>query len=166
MLLSSVSSQQRFGVTDIKALSVSHLLGLGQTMLQLSGFKYTVRALRQISVTALCYSSILFRKQQENPSSRHEGMPTQRHEEKRAGERASTRERKRETPGPLAPLFKCFFLPLGLPYVNWASQECCLFYLRPSLRSGDLPWFHFRGLFPSLSFSHRHSGLLLPVLTT
>ena len=36
-------------------------------------------------------------------------------------------------------LFLCFFSPLGLPYVNWASQECCLFYLRSSLRSSDLP---------------------------
>ena len=33
VLLGSVSSQQRFGVTDIKALGVSQLLGLGQTML-------------------------------------------------------------------------------------------------------------------------------------
>ena len=33
MLLGSVSSQQRFGVTDIKALSVSQLSGLGQTVL-------------------------------------------------------------------------------------------------------------------------------------
>ena len=33
MLLGSVSSQQRFGVTDIKALSVSQLSGLGQTIL-------------------------------------------------------------------------------------------------------------------------------------
>ena len=30
-----VSSQQRFGATDIKALGTSQLLGLGQTMLQL-----------------------------------------------------------------------------------------------------------------------------------
>ena len=35
MLLSSVSSQQRFGMTDIKALGASQLPGLGQTMLQL-----------------------------------------------------------------------------------------------------------------------------------
>ena len=33
MLLDSVSSQQRFGVTDIKALDVSQLSGLGQTVL-------------------------------------------------------------------------------------------------------------------------------------
>ena len=46
MLLGSVSSHQRFGVTDLKALGVSQLLGLGQTVI----------ALRQISVT---YSSML-----------------------------------------------------------------------------------------------------------
>ena len=52
-----------------------------------------------------------------------------------------------------------FLLPLGLPYINWASQECCLFYLRSSLRSSDLSLFYFHGLFPSLSFSHCHSEL-------
>ena len=36
-------------------------------------------------------------------------------------------------------LFLYFSLPLGLPYANWASQECCLFYLKSSLRSSDLP---------------------------
>ena len=40
-----VSSQQRFGVTDIKVLRASQLLGLGKTMI----------ALRQISVTVLFY---------------------------------------------------------------------------------------------------------------
>ena len=38
------------------------------------------------------------------------------------------------------------FLSLGLSYVNWAGQECCLFYLRFSPRSSDLPLFYFRGL--------------------
>ena len=42
-------------------------------------------------------------------------------------------------------------LSLGLSCVNWASQECCLFPLRSSLRSSDLLSFHFRGLFPSSS---------------
>ena len=42
-----VSSQQRFGATDIKALGASQLSGLGQTV--------CVIALRQISVTALFY---------------------------------------------------------------------------------------------------------------
>ena len=76
---------------------------------------------------------------------------------------SSEDRRRRESPSHLAPLFVCFFLPLGLPSVNWASQECCLFYLRCS--EGPRT-FLFCGLFPSLSFSHRHSGLLFPILTT
>jgi len=106
---------------------------------------------------------------------RHEGLQTQKTwtgerqkasmwERESARARQSVRERQweraRESPGPLAPLFICFFLPLGLPYVYWASQEYCFFYLRASLWSLDLPLFYFHGLFPSLSFSHRHSGLL------
>ena len=71
-------------------------------------------------------------------------MLTQRHEEKRVEERASTQEREQESQRakeqePFAPLFICFSLPLGLPYANWANQECCLFYLKSSLRSSDLP---------------------------
>jgi len=66
---------------------------------------------------------------------------------------------ERVSPGPLAPLFYMFFLLLGLPYVSWASQVCSLFYLRPSLWSSNLPLFYFPWAFPSLSFSHRHSGL-------
>ena len=57
------------------------------------------------------------------------------------------------------------FLPLGLPYANWA-QPGVLFYLKSSLRSSDLPLVYFHGLFPSLSFSHHHFGLLFPILTT
>ena len=41
------------------------------------------------------------------------------------------KDAKRESPGPWAPLFICF-LPLGLPCVNGASQECCLSHLRSS----------------------------------
>ena len=149
MLLGSISSQQRFAVTDIKALGASQLSGLGYSSNQ-------------------CYSSILFRKLQENPSSRCEGMLTQRCEEKRVGEHDSMwgRESKR----PLAPPFICFFLPLGLPYVNWASPgmlfvlpEVLTLVLGPSF---DLLLFYFRGLFPSLSFSHCRSGLLFSILTT
>ena len=73
-------------------------------------------------------------------------------------------EEKRQSPGPLAPLFIVFLLPLGLPCVNWASQECCLSYLRSSLQSLELSLFSFHGLFPSLSFSHRHSELIFPIL--
>ena len=88
----------------------------------------------------------------ENTSLRHEGGSTQK-----------TREASSSI---LAPLFMCFFshhpCPPSLPYVNWANQEGCLFYLR----SSDLPLFYFHGLFPSLSFSHGHSGLFFPMLTT
>ena len=99
MLLGSVSSQQRFGVTDIKALGVSLLstLGLG------------------------------------------------------GGDESQ----------PFGSSFYVFFLPLGLPYVNWAGQECYLFYLRSSLWSFVL----FSRAFP-LPFSHCHSELLFPILTT
>jgi len=107
-------------------------------------------------------------------------MPTQRLEEKRVeehvgeGERESERERERvhargrerERESALAPPFICFFLHLGLPYAIGLSQECCLFYLKSSLWSLDLPLFYFFGLFPSLSFSHCHFGLLSPILPT
>ena len=106
---------------------------------------------------------------------KREGMPAQRHEEKRVEEHASALEREREKERThrgrggeraLATPFVCVFLPLGLPYVIWACQECGLFCLRSSLWSSDLPLFYFCGLFPSLSFSHPHSGLLFPILTT
>ena len=85
-------------------------------------------------------------------------------------------EREREYPrvggergSPLAPLFMCFFLPpgpglckLGLGR-SAALPEVLTQVLGPSL---DLPPFYFRGLSPSLSFSHRHFGLLFPILTT
>ena len=50
-------SQQRFGVTDIKAPSawIDHVIALRSRMDH-------VMALRQISVTAQCYSSIFFRR--------------------------------------------------------------------------------------------------------
>ena len=131
--LGSVLSQQKFEVTDVKALGASQLSD---------------------SVTAQFYL------ENENISLRCEGMLTQK-TQREERERACWRE----TLGPLAPLFICFFLSLGLPYVNWASQRCCLFYLRSSPWSSDLPLFNFRRLFPFLSFSHRHAGLLFPSLT-
>ena len=69
---------------------------------------------------------------------------------------ANPKDTKREASSPiLASLFICFFLlPLGLPFVSWASQECCLFFLRSSPWSLDFPLFFFCGLFPSLTFSH------------
>ena len=92
-----------------------------------------VIALRQVSVTAQCYSSILFRRQQENPSLRHEGRSIQRREEKSAPVRRGRRERA------LWLLFLLlFFFPPGLPYADLA-QSGMLFYLKSSLRSSDLP---------------------------
>ena len=90
----------------------------------------------------------------ENTSSRCEGRSTGKKQ------REATREAQ----------FWLLFLyvlspPLNQPYVNWASQEGCLFHLRFSLQSLDLLLFYFRGLF-SLSFRHHYSGLLLPILTT
>ena len=128
-----------------------------------------VIALRQISVTALLY---LDNSRKIHPWGMSACWP--KDAEKSALVHRRERERERKTvrsPGgererALAPLSICCFLPLGLRYVNWASQERCLFYLKSSLQSSDLPLFYFHGLFSSLSFSHRHSGLLFPILTT
>ena len=81
----------------------------------------------------------------------------------REGERQKGREAEKERgPQPFGFSFYMFFffflLSLGLPYVNWASKECCFFYLRSLVWSSGLPLFYFHGLFPYLSFSHHHSG--------
>ena len=69
-----VSSQQRFGVTDIKAPSgVTALWSWVDCVIALRSHMDHVIALRQISVTAQCHSSILFGREQENPCSRREG---------------------------------------------------------------------------------------------
>ena len=82
-----------------------------------------VIALREISVTSQCCSSILFRRQQENPSSKHEGMSTQRHEEKRAPGRGRERERERE---PFSSSFYMLFSsPWACPMQIGLRQECC-----------------------------------------
>ena len=68
----------------------------------------------------------------ENTSLRCEGRLTQRLEKKRD---------QRPNFGSFYCMF--FLLTLSLPYVNWASQEGCLFYLKFSLQSLDLPLFYF-----------------------
>ena len=82
---------------------------------------------------------------------------TQREERERGRKRESTHACTRaweiERPGPVAPLFICFFLPLGLHYVNWFSQECCLFYLRSALSSLDLPVTFLCSIFAGFSLS-------------
>ena len=78
-------------------------------------------------------------------------------------ERASTRER--ETFGSFLYVFPS---PWACPMqIGLARSAVLPEVLTPVLGSSfDLPLFYFRGLFSSLSFSHRHSGLLFPILTT
>ena len=129
MLLGSVSSQQRFGVMDIKALRAS-----------LGSWTNRVIALRQISVTALfyledsrrihpgnvsaCQPKDAKREWRSVPVCRRESESARAHtrggvegRRERARELAHGRERERKR---LAPPFICFFLPLGLPSANWA----------------------------------------------
>ena len=155
-----VSSQQRFGVTNIKAPSACHSSrGLDRLFIALRSRKDHVIALRQINVTAQCYRPILFRRQQENPSSRREGMLIQRHEEKSAP--ACGRERELA----LAPLVICLSLPgpvrckLGQPGVLFVLPEVLTPVRGPS-------FVLFSQAFLFLTISHRHSGLLFPILTT
>ena len=81
---------------------------------------------------------------------KHESMPTQRLEEKRVEERVGEREREerereegREKEHALAPPFICFPHlhppPRACPMHIGLSQECCLFYLKSSLWSSNLP---------------------------
>ena len=95
------------------------------------------------------YSSVLqlsfIWQAKENTSSRHEGGLTQK----------TLREEKHPCPllnfGFSFYMFS-FLLPPGLPYVNRASKDGCLFYLRFSLWSLDIPLFYFYRLFSSLCF--------------
>ena len=114
------------------------------------GSLYFPEAMDRPSVTAQFYWQA-----KENTSLRHESGPTQKMQRE---------ESPRLNFGPSFYVF--FLLSLSLSCVNWSSQEGCLFYLRSSLQSSDLPLFYFCGLFSSLSFSHRHFGLLFPLLTT
>ena len=124
MLLCSISSQQRFGATDIKALGASQL-----------SWTNCVIALRQISVTALlyledsrrihpqsvraCQPKDTKKRVEEQASLQERGRGKERERERgREKERESTHSRGRKKQRALAPPFICFFLPLGLPYAN------------------------------------------------
>ena len=93
-------------------------------------------------------------------------MTIQRQEEKSApASEGVWREKERE---PFGSSCICFFLPpepalckLGLAGALFVLPEVFTPVLGPSF---DLPLFYFRGLFPSLSFSHHHFGLLSPIL--
>ena len=161
-----VSSQQRFGVTDIKApLGVPQLSGLGQTMLQLAGLKQTVlqlldKSVLQLSVTALFY---LDNSKKIHPRGVRACRP--KDVKRRAPQRASGGGAGRERAGFGASFYMSLSLPvpvlckLGQPGVLFVLPEVLTPVLGPS-------FVLFLGLFPSRSFSHRHSGLLFPMLTT
>ena len=125
-----------------------HMSGECVISLVLSRCSKTLK--QQTSVTVWLQLSFIWQAK-ENTSSSCEGGPAQ----KKSGAQFW-----------LLCLYAFFLLPLSLSYVNWTSQEGCLFHLRFSLHSLDLPLFHFPGLLPSLSFSHHHFGLLFSILTT
>ena len=111
-----------------------------------------VIALRQISVTPLFYL-------EDSGKIHFRGV---------RAHRSKDTERRAPWAGaaesPLASLFICFSPP--------RPALCKLGLVRRAVlpevltRSSDLPLFYLRGLFSSLSFSHRHFGLLFPILTT
>ena len=83
-----------------------------------------------------------------------------------AWERERERERERK---PFGSSFLCFFLPPGpvLCKLSLGRSAVLSEVLTPVLGpSFDLALLYFLGLFPSLSFSHRHFGLLFPILIT
>ena len=119
--LSSVSSQQRFGVTDIKALGVSQLSGLGQTVLQLSSLKRTVFQLLDKSVLQLCVTALFYLDNSRKIHPRTVRARQPKDVKRRTPQCTGKKERERESP--LASLFIFFSLLLGLPYANWASRH-------------------------------------------
>ena len=140
-VISSVLSHHNKNLNrrDVKALR--------QTMFQLSD-----RSVLQLHVTAQFY---LESSRKIHPRGMRACRPKDMKRRERERERASvcTQERERRPPPRTSGFsFYMSFLPRGLPYVNWARQDCCLFYLRSSLRSADLPLFYFLRLFPSLFF--------------
>ena len=125
-----ILSQQRFGVTDTKAPLACHSPRV------LDRRCYSSQVSNRpcySSQTNQCYSSIVFRRQQENPSSRHEGTWIQRRQEKSAPAHGRVGERELA----LAPLFICFSLPgpvlckLGQPGVLFVLPEVLTLVLGP-----------------------------------
>ena len=84
---------------------------------------------------------------------------------RRGTEQTHVGESQRER---LAPPFTCF-LPPGPAVCKLGSARRAVLpeVLTPVLGPFfDLPLFYFHGLFPSLSFSQPHFGVLFPILTT
>ena len=114
------------------SLSPRHVTALGS-------WTSRVTALRQISVTALFYLEDSrtvhprsVRACQPKDSKRREWRTVQ-------GGRDREWERERERKRALAPPFICFSSIWACPLQIGLSQECCLFYLKSSLWSSDLP---------------------------
>ena len=115
-----VSSQQRFGVTDIQALwGVTALGSWTDHVIALRSRVDRVIALRQISVTALFYLEDSRKIHLRGVRARR-SKDTKRRAPHHAGEREKERMqawgREREPFGSSL----CFFFPLGLSYANWA----------------------------------------------
>ena len=128
MLLGSVSSQQRFGVMNIKVLGVSQLSGLGRTMLQLSGLEQIVLQLLDKSVLPLCVTALLYLEKSRKIHPRGMRACRPKDEKRRAPQRSGGRERER----PLSLWFLFLYVfssPPGLPYVNWGRSGVELFVL-------------------------------------
>ena len=147
-----VASQQRFGATDIKALGASQLSGLGQTVLQL-----LVKSVLQLH--------FIYKIAGESKT-RREGSGGVRGEGERERERESARACMRERESewkPFGSSFYMFFPPLGpaLCKLGLARSAVCSVCSAWSLHSGPQTF-----LWPSLSFNHRHFGLLFPILPT
>ena len=88
---------------DVKTLGMSEL---SDCVIALRSQTDRVIALGQINVTAQFYL-------ENNRKIHPPGVRTCR----------SKDAKRRESPGPLAPLFICYLLPRGLPYVNWAARS-------------------------------------------
>ena len=95
-----VSSQQRFGATDIKALGASELSGLGQTVLQLLG---------KHSVTAPFYLEDSRRIQDSKRREWRSAWGGRKRERERESARACTQSKRKR----FGSSFYMFFLPPG-----------------------------------------------------
>ena len=138
-ICSSVLSrpQQRFGVTDIKALGVSQLSGLGQTMFQLSGLKRTVLQLLDKSVLPLRVTALFYLDNSRKIHPRGVRACRPRDAKRRVPQRVRVRERAHASELAQAPLFM-FSLPgpvlckLGQPGVLFLLPEVLTRVLGPS----------------------------------
>ena len=135
----SISSQQKFEVTDIKPSGASQLSD------------------------SPCYSSQTDLFYLEN-----KGMPTQttwRRDGKTKRERGNEHAWDRDL-WPFGSSFYVFSSPWACPMQTGLARSAVGSTWGPNSRPRNLPLFCFPGLSPCLSFSHCHSGLLSPVLTT